>query len=347
MGSLSATNIVVAQDGKTASASITNNSQVQVDAGMGSYREFDNVIDNQQIFDATTAQIPPGKTVQLTVKLAFNQDGSPSATQIDLFCGSVLQSLNGNRYGTRLLKSSHLHDGSGSTTDVNWATPLPPAEQCGNLTDITGVSNPMLGKVKIQALTSGPTQKVIFELVGPQSLSHIENIAPYCFNGDDGTTCTDWDSSSVTPGNYTLTATSYGIFGKSLVVACNSLSRSFSTQGATSQPALTLSKSANPTTYRSKGQVIAYSYVVKNTGNVTLKGPVTVADDKVTVSCPATASLAPNASLTCSGSYTIQKSDVTRKHDGSVTNHATATAKDQNGHTVTSNQATVTVKQVR
>ena len=119
MGSLSATNIVVAQDGKTASASITNNSQVQVDVGIASYREFDNVIDNQQIFDSTTAQIPPGKTVQLTVKLAFNQDGSASATQIDLFCGSVLQSLNGNRYGTRLLKSSHLHDGSGGTTDVN------------------------------------------------------------------------------------------------------------------------------------------------------------------------------------------------------------------------------------
>ena len=33
----------------------------------------------------------------------------------------------------------------------------------------------MQGKVKIQALTSGPTQKVIFDLVGPQSLSHIEN----------------------------------------------------------------------------------------------------------------------------------------------------------------------------
>ena len=82
------------------------------------------------------------------------------------------------------------------------------------------------------------------------------------------------------------------------------------------------------------GDVIHYSYVIKNTGNVTLSGPFTVNDDKVTVICPA-GNLAPGASLTCPASYTIKQSDLDA---GAVTNHATAT----NGK-VTSNQDQLTV----
>src|SRR5207302_853278 len=84
------------------------------------------------------------------------------------------------------------------------------------------------------------------------------------------------------------------------------------------------------------GDTIAYSYVVKNTGNVTLAGPFTVSDNKATVvTCPATTSLAPNASITCTATYTITQADLDA---GSVTNKATAT----NGN-VTSNEATATV----
>ena len=87
-------------------------------------------------------------------------------------------------------------------------------------------------------------------------------------------------------------------------------------------PALTIVKTATPATYDSVGDVIAYSFEVTNSGNVTLSGPFTVSDDQATdESCPATVSLAPAASITCSASYTITQADLDA---GSVTNLAAA-----------------------
>ncbi len=48
-------------------------------------------------------------------------------------------------------------------------------------------------------------------------------------------------------------------------------------------PALTLDKTASPTTYEAVGDVIGYSYLVTNSGNVRLAGPVSIADDKSSV----------------------------------------------------------------
>ena len=104
-------------------------------------------------------------------------------------------------------------------------------------------------------------------------------------------------------------------------------------------PALTIVKTATPTTYSAVGNVISYSFLVTNSGNVTLSGPFTVNDDKATnESCPVTASLAPGASITCTASYTITQADLDA---GSVTNVASVS----NG-TVTSPTDTETVTAV-
>ena len=84
--------------------------------------------------------------------------------------------------------------------------------------------------------------------------------------------------------------------------------------------ALTLVKTALPTTYTGPGQPIGYSYLVTNSGNTTIVGPLTVTDDRVTVTCPA-GDLPVGDSLTCTATYTTTQADV---DVGSITNTAFA-----------------------
>ena len=87
-------------------------------------------------------------------------------------------------------------------------------------------------------------------------------------------------------------------------------------------PELTLVKSASPVSYDHVGQVITYTYKVTNTGNVTLTGPISVADNKVAVTCPATSELAPGASITCTATHAVTQADLDA---GRIVNIASAT----------------------
>lgn len=100
---------------------------------------------------------------------------------------------------------------------------------------------------------------------------------------------------------------------------------------AVQTPALTLVKTATPTSASAAGDEVSYSFVVSNTGNVTLTAveitetAFTGDPDNLTdVVCPAAAeSLAPGDSVTCDAEYEAVQADVDR---GSVSNTATATA---------------------
>ena len=99
-------------------------------------------------------------------------------------------------------------------------------------------------------------------------------------------------------------------------------------------PALEIDKTATPTTITAAGQTITYSFLVTNTGNVTLNDvAVTETDfsgtgDLSAIACPAgAASLAPGASVTCTATYVVTQADVDA---GSVTNAATGTGTPPN-----------------
>src|SRR5438309_947143 len=58
---------------------------------------------------------------------------------------------------------------------------------------------------------------------------------------------------------------------------------------ASQSPSLSIDKSSTATTYAAVGDVLPYSYLVTNTGNVTVAGPLTVTDNNVDAApaCPA------------------------------------------------------------
>jgi uncharacterized repeat protein (TIGR01451 family) len=139
----------------------------------------------------------------------------------------------------------------------------------------------------------------------------------------------------ITAGSHTNIAHATGTF---LGVPHNSPndSATYATTG------LTLDKTSVESTYLAAGNLIHYNYLVTNSGFAPLQGPVTVADTKAPVICPAVSTvgdfdnfLDPNESITCSAIYTITPTDVA---NASVTNTATATVQSVN-----SNSDSVTV----
>ena len=99
------------------------------------------------------------------------------------------------------------------------------------------------------------------------------------------------------------------------------------TINATANPAWTVVKSSTDTTYAAVGEVLDYSYLVTNTGNVAINA-IAIADDRTTnEACPA-ATLAAGASMTCSATYTVTQADLDA---GSVTNTVTMTGTPSGG----------------
>jgi uncharacterized repeat protein (TIGR01451 family) len=98
---------------------------------------------------------------------------------------------------------------------------------------------------------------------------------------------------------------------------------------AVQAPAVTVAKSSTTAAVTHAGQVVPYSFLVTNTGNVTVTGvkvtdTVTAPSDPAglsPVSCPGTP-LAPGATVTCTATYTVTQADVDH---GSVGDSATAT----------------------
>ena len=127
---------------------------------------------------------------------------------------------------------------------------------------------------------------------------------------------------NVNAGVLNNTATASGTSSGGTTVTATDNTSTTITRTAT----LTLDKQAGPivdgdANGHDVGDTIAYTFLVTNTGNVTLTS-VGVTDPKVgTVSCPLT-TLAPGASTTCTATYALTQADV---NAGVVNNTATAT----------------------
>jgi uncharacterized repeat protein (TIGR01451 family) len=110
---------------------------------------------------------------------------------------------------------------------------------------------------------------------------------------------------------------------------------------AIQNPEITVTKTADPTTYDTVGDVIEYTITVTNTGNVTVSD-IDVVDD-LTGDSWNIITLDPGAVETFTATYVITQADL---DNGSVTNTVTAEGEDTNGDPVTdSDNETVTAVQ--
>jgi hypothetical protein len=122
-----------------------------------------------------------------------------------------------------------------------------------------------------------------------------------------------------------------------------------SAAGAATGPAIKVVQSSTTTGITDVGQVVPYSFLVTNTGNVTI-ADVTIAEGAFSGSgtlstpvCPAAAaSLAPAASVTCTVDYTVTAVDLSA--GSTLTNTATAKGTPPGSSTVvTSDPSTAKV----
>jgi uncharacterized repeat protein (TIGR01451 family) len=135
--------------------------------------------------------------------------------------------------------------------------------------------------------------------------------------------------------------TSLSLLTLLILSACNLFATPAAVPG-TSPVRLTVQTQNNTNTFSRAGEVITYQYVVTNTGNQQLAGPVIITDAPRQANCPnvnTVGNLDPylnlNETLTCTAAYTVTEADI---NSGSIMNLATATVGG-----VISNQAGVTL----
>ena len=106
-------------------------------------------------------------------------------------------------------------------------------------------------------------------------------------------------------------------------------------------PELKLTKTADKTTYGAVGEVITYTYLLENAGNVTLEGPFSIEDNLLGIITNSIGSLAPNATGSATTTYAVTQADLDA---GSIVNIAFASCihspGDSNGEEATSIQMT-------
>jgi len=141
----------------------------------------------------------------------------------------------------------------------------------------------------------------------------------------------------VDAGKVVNAATGQAVFNEKPI---DSIGTSVEVDG-TQAPALSIVKTAAQDHFAAVGDKIDYTYVLTNTGNVTLSSPFTVTDDKVTVTCPATpTTLAHGDSITCTATYAVVQADVDA---GKVVSNSTGHAVFNGESAINSAQTTVTV----
>jgi large repetitive protein len=271
----------------------------------------DNLIPSVTCPAIPAAGIPPTGTLTCT--------GTYRITQADLDRGSVANTASANTVQPVVPR--------------NVGDPTSVAVTSGPITEtVTATQSPSLSVTKRVADGSagqfdsvGDTVTYLYTIT---NTGNVTTTAPITVADDQiaGTTCSAtllapgqstsctkvWiaTQAALNAGEVVNTATASTVFGgaptKSPPASVN--------VPAVQNPVLAISKTltnVSPPNQFAIGVRLTYSYSITNPGNVTINGPFTVADNLATVTCPATATLAPGgAPIVCSAVYTLRSGDI-------------------------------------
>ncbi|WP_106816292.1 DUF7507 domain-containing protein [Microbacterium timonense] len=185
------------------------------------------------------------------------------------------------------------------------------------------------------------------EFSGSGELSAITCPADSVLAPGDDVTCTATytvTQADIDAGEVTNTATVTGTPPAGDPITSVPSTSTFSTDPL---PSLTVTKTADVDEITAAGQIVTYSFQVRNTGNVTITDP-TVTEGEFTgrgelsaVTCPDGASvLDPGETVTCTATYTVVAADLTT---GRLTNTATVSGSLPGGGSITSDPSTSAV----
>ena len=180
------------------------------------------------------------------------------------------------------------------------------------------------GNFTIEQMISGQNSSINLTNIGIKGNSTV-NIVP-----------SNWNDLA----NSTVTIEDFGSNGQVYSTEIITYKNSQVTQAIDPGAALTIQKSASPTSYDDIGQTITYTYKVTNSGNVDISAPITVTDDKFgTVPIQNSGTLSPGSSVTGTATYKITDADI---NTGSVANVASATG-SFSGQPITSSNTVIEI----
>jgi uncharacterized repeat protein (TIGR01451 family) len=254
-----------------------------------------------------------------------------TVTQADLDNGSVSDSATAS--GTPLGSSTPVISGASTATveasrsaslSLLKSSPSRGYSGAGNIVDytfvVTNTGNVTLSGIAVHDTESAPATQGNLSAIACPSGALSPGQAETC-TASYTVTQADLDNGSVSDS-----AVASGLPPGSDTPVMSSSSSA--TVEAALSPSLSVVKSSTTRSFSAVGNVVDYSFFVTNTGDVTMTG-ITVTDtvsspstpaNLSAVQCPET-SLSPQASETCSASYTVTQADI---DNGAVNDTATA-----------------------
>ena len=294
-------------------------------------------------------------TGNVTLHSVTVTDPMPGLSSIT--CNTTTLAPGANETCTATYTTTQADVDRGNISNTGTATGTPPVG--GSLTarsslSILGIQNPSINMVKTSTVPSftAPGTVITYDYkitnTGNVTLHSVTVTDPHpalsavtCPNStlapQASETCTatyTTTQADVDAGSVTNTGTATGTPPTGPAVTHDSSV----TVPAIPAPAINMVKSASVQSFATAGVPITYSYLVTNTGNVTLHA-VDVTDphpNLSTVNCQLS-TLTPGESETCTATYTTTQADVDR---GSITNTGTATGTPPTGPAIT-HQSTV------